>query len=202
MSKMDILEAKNGKGKRMLPKLLAGVADLKKIILAFLIFILIIGFVYADAEEFAEAKKLIDAKTPCSSLNEKQLEYIGDYLMEQMHPGEAHKVMDKMMGGEGSESLRLIHIAMAKRIYCNDASSAANYGMMGYGMMGSGFGKNDYGGMMNMMWGSNFGYGMMGSGYGYWGLLNFLSFVLVIGLIILVYLWIIKLWKQINKKER
>jgi len=74
--------------------------------------------------------------------------------------------------------------------------------MMGYGMMGSGFGKNDYGGMMNMMWGSNFGYGMMGSGYGYWGLLNFLSFVLVIGLIILVYLWIIKLWKQINKKER
>lgn len=155
------------------------------------------SFVLADAEEFAEAKKLIDAKTQCSSLNEKQLEVIGDYLMEQMHPGEAHEVMDKMMGGEGSESLRLMHIGIAKRLYCNDASGAANYGMMGM-MFGKGI---NYGGMRNMM-GYNFGYGMMGSGYGYWGLLNFLYLVLVIGLVILVYLWIIKLWKQISKKEK
>ena len=170
-----------------------GVVNLKNAIIYFLILIFSIGIVYADMEDFAEAKKLIDAKTPCSKLTENQLEILGDYFMEQMHPGESHNVMDKMMGGEGSESLRQMHIAIAKRIYCNDISGMVNYGMMGMMM--------DYGGMRNMM-GYNFGYGMMGSGYGYWVLLNFLSLVLIIGLIILVYLWIIKLWKQISKKEK
>ena len=174
-----------------------------------LVFVLSIGIVYADAEEFAEAKKIIDAKTPCSKLTENELEMIGDYLMEQMHPGEAHEAMDKMMGGEGSESLRLVHIAMAKRLYCNDASGSANYGMMGYGMMGMGSGQGMVGsiyrgGMANMMMGNGLmGYGMTGSGYGfgYWSFLNFLSLVLVIGLITLVYLWIIKLWKEVFKKK-
>lgn len=172
---------------------------MKKILVYLMMFIFSISFVFAGSMEFDEAKKLIEAKTPCSKLTENQLEILGDYLMEQMHPGEAHEAMDKMMGGEGSESLRQMHIAMAKRIYCNDVSGMVNYGMMG--MMG-------YGGMRNMMAG-NFGYGMMGypsygmmGGYGYWGLLNFLSLVLVIGLIILVYLWIVKLWKQISKKEK
>ena len=123
--------------------------------------------------------------------------------MEQLHPGQAHEVMDKMMGGEGSESLRLMHTAIAKRLYCNDISDAVNYGMMGYGMMGAGFGTN-YGGMMNMM-GGNFGYGMMGNygyGLGYLGFINFLSIVLLVGLIILVYLWIMKLWKDVFKKGK
>ncbi len=177
-----------------------GVVNLKKISLYFLIFILSAGFIYADAEDFTEAKKLIDAKTPCSKLTENQLEIIGDYLMEQIHPGEAHELMDKMMGGEGSESLKLMHIAMAKRIYCNDIGDAVNYGMMGYGMMGAG--KLKYGGMMNMMLGSNLGYGTMGQSYGYWGFLNFLSIVLVVGLVILVYLWIMKLWKDVFRKSK
>lgn len=164
-----------------------------------------ISFVLADAEEFAEAKKLIDAKTPCSSLNENQLEIIGDYLMEQIHPGEAHELMDRMMGGEGSESLRLMHIAMAKRLYCSDLSNSVNYGMMGTGLRA---GKN-YGGMMGMMGGSfgygmmgNLGYGMMGQSYGYWSFINLLSLVLLIGLIILVYLWIAKLWKEVRRKSK
>lgn len=167
----------------------------------FLALVFSIGIVFADAEDFAEAKKLIDAKTPCSKLSENQLEILGDYLMEQIHPVQTHELMDKMMGGEGSESLRLMHIAMAKRLYCNDISGMINYGMIGYGIMG-GFGKGtNYGGMMNMM-GGNFGYGMMGQSYGYWGFLNFLSLVLVIGLIILVYLWIAKLWKEVFKKSK
>lgn len=177
---------------------------MKKYFIYFLILIFSIGIVYADAEEFAEAKKIIDAKTPCSKLTENQLEILGDYLMEQIHPGQAHELMDRMMGGEGSESLRLMHIAMAKRLYCNDVSDAVNYGMMGYGMM-SGFGRTNYGGMMNMMMGSNFGYGMMGNygyGLGYWSFLNFLSLVLVIGLIVLVYLWIMKLWKDVFRKAK
>ena len=175
---------------------------MKKTLLYLLILIFSIGIVYADMEDFTEAKKLIDAKTPCSKLTENQLEILGDYLMEQMHPGESHKVMDKMMGGEGSESLRQMHIAMAKRIYCNDISGMVNYGMMGYGMMGSGLGRGtNYGGMMGMM-GGNFGYGMMGGyGFGYSGFVSFLYLVLLIGLIVLVYLWVIKLWKEIQKQK-
>jgi len=48
------------------------VADIKKTSIYFLLFVLSIGFVFADAEEFAEAKKLIDAKTPCSKLTEER----------------------------------------------------------------------------------------------------------------------------------
>lgn len=178
---------------------------MKKIFVYFLVLILSLGIVYSDADDFTEAKKIIDAKTPCNKLTENQLEILGDYLMEQIHPGQAHEIMDKMMGGEGSESLRLMHIAMAKRLYCNDVSDAVNYGMMGYGMMGTGFKRGtNYGGMMNMMMG-NYGYGMMGNygyglGYGYF--INLLSLILVIGLIILVYLWIMKLWKDVFKKSK
>mgnify|MGYP001581849415 CR=1 FL=1 len=148
------------------------VIKMKKTLIYFLMFVLSIGIVFADTEDFAEAKKIIDAKTPCNKLTENQFEVIGDYLMEQMHPGEAHEVMDKMIGGEGSESLRQMHISIAKRIYCNDLSGTINYGMMG-----------------------NYG-------YGYWTLINFLSLVLAIGIIILVYLWIMKLWKELFKRAK
>src|SRR3989338_4638663 len=89
----------------------------KNLVLYFIIALLSIGIVFSQSDEeiFKEAKQLIDAKTPCNELTEDQLEHIGDYLMEQIHPGEAHEVMDKMMGGEGSESLKFMHIAMAKR---------------------------------------------------------------------------------------
>jgi len=180
---------------------------MKKTLIYFLLFVFSIGIVYAQTDEFAEAKKLIDAKTPCGKLTEKQFEIIGDYLMEQIHPGQAHEAMDRMMGGEGSESLRLMHIAMAKRMYCNNISDAVNYGMMG------GFGRTNYGGMTDMMGGTFFGsnmmgygsgYGMMGNygyGFGYWSFINFLSIVLLLGLIILVYLWIMKLWRDVFKKQ-
>ncbi|MBI2654347.1 hypothetical protein HYX02_06085 [Candidatus Woesearchaeota archaeon] len=181
----------------------------KNIVLYLIIALLSIGIAFAHSDEmgFADAKQIIENKVPCSQLTEDQLEHMGDYYMEQMHPGEAHELMDKMMGGEGSESLRQVHITMAKSIYCNDTSGMANYGMMG--MMGNGMMS---GGMMNMMgsnmmgsgganmMGTNFGYGMMGS-YGYLGFLNVLSLVLAIGLIILVYLWIIKLWREMPKKK-
>src|SRR3989338_8490759 len=100
-------------------------------ILPFLAVLLIaffsISFAAADAGEFEEAKAIIDANTSCSALTEAQLEIIGDYYMEQMHPGEAHELMHKMMGGEDSETVKAMHINMAKSIYCGET----NQGMMG-----------------------------------------------------------------------
>ncbi len=118
----------------------------------------------AQSGEFDEAKKLIESKAPCDQLNETQLEKMGDYYMEQMHPGELHEIMDERMGGEGSDSLRLAHISMAKAFYCGDNTA------MGGGMMGSGYGMMSSGGMMNMMgnYGGNYGYGVMG-GSGFFG---------------------------------
>ena len=168
----------------------------KTFTLYFLIALLSVGIVFSHAEEdFEEAKQIIESKIPCSQLTEDQLEHIGDYYMEQMHPGEAHELMDEMMGGEGSESLRQMHIALAKRLYCNDASGMINYGMMGM-MMG--------GGMMNMAGSNMMGYGTMGNfgyGTGYGTFVNLLSLLLTIGLVVLVYLWIIKLWKDLSKKR-
>ena len=50
--------------------------------------------------------------------------------------------------------------------------------------------------IFNMM-----GYGMM-DGYGYYGFTGFLLSLLLIGLVILVYLWVIKLWKQTFAKGK
>jgi len=129
-----------------------------------------ISLVYAQEHNFAETKQLIDSGISCDKLSDEQLEAMGDYYMEQIHPGEAHELMDNMMGGEGSESLKQVHINMAKRLYCNGDV------YIGYGMMGSG-------GMMNMM-----SRGMMGgypanydySNYGYWNIFWILLFAAVI----------------------
>ncbi|MBI2668801.1 hypothetical protein HYX14_03080 [Candidatus Woesearchaeota archaeon] len=144
----------------------------------------------ALAHEDVDAKTLIDSNVPCDQLDDDQLESMGDYYMEQIHPGEAHKLMDNMMGGEGSASLAQMHILMAKRLYCNEATGSS-------GMMG--------GGMMNMM--GNFGmmgssgYGMMGSGW-FWGLNGLLYTLLLIGLVVLVYIWIVKVWRSLNAKKK
>jgi len=153
---------------------------MKKAILILVIFWLSIAIVLAQEShdsEIEEGKKLMESKISCDKLSNEQLEAIGDYYMEQMHPGEAHEIMDNMMGGEGSESLKQVHINMAKRLYCNENV------YIGYGMMGSG-------GMMNMM-----GRGMVGSypasydysNYGYWNIFWILLFAAVIFLIV----WII-----------
>ena len=86
-----------------------------------------------------KAKLIIDSNVPCENLTREDLEIIGDYYMEQMHPGEQHEMMDAMMGGEGSESLKNAHIAMAERIYC--ARVSPNYTMSSGGFnMGPGMG--------------------------------------------------------------
>ncbi len=159
---------------------------MKKLVWFLFAMLIIIGMVYGHGEdEFDEAKQLIKDKVLCAELTEEQLEMIGDYYMEQMHPGEAHEAMDKMMGGEGSESLKQTHIAMARRLYCNeDADGMMN--MMNSRMMG-------YGRMIPMT-------GSLGYGFGYWNFINILYAVLLIGITILVYFWIIKLRKETKKR--
>ena len=180
-------------------------------LLSFLVIFLIASLGFSAAmtqQEIQAAKKLIDTKASCSNLSDEQLELIGDYEMELMHPGQAHDTMEQMMGGEGSESLRLMHISMAERIHCKEPNAAVNFGMMGYGMMGSRgsmMGGNimnnngmigGYGGMMN-------GYGMMGNyGSGYWSFSYVLYILLLLGLIVLVLLGIVKLWKDINRPHK
>ena len=167
---------------------------MKKILLMAIITITllstIVAIVTAHEINITEAKKIIDSEINCSKLDEGELEAIGEYYMEQIHPGEAHELMDKMMGGEDSESLRKMHINMAKTIYCNES-----------GMMGSG----EMMGMMNMMDGGMMGSGEMmgnsGSGFNSWNFINILYAILLVGLIVLVSFFIIKLWKNINKQK-
>ena len=164
---------------------------MKKILLLIvgMVLLLNINSVFAHEHNFAETKRLIDSGISCDELTDEQLEAIGEYYMEQMHPGEAHEMMDQMMGGEGSDSLKQMHITMAKRLHCNEDINGMMYSG---GMMG----------MMNMMGGQLPQANVMGNwGYfGYWNFLNILYVVLLIGLIVLVYLWIVKLWKNMNNK--
>lgn len=120
-----------------------------------------------------EAKNLIDQKIKCSELSPDQLEKIGDYYMELMAPGQGHEVMDQMMGDQGSDSLRQMHILMARRWYCGDQVGMGMMGMM-VGNYGPGTlnwnggadgqpGTQAQGAMMGYEWGSNMMYGF---GYG------------------------------------
>src|SRR3989338_8346196 len=108
---------------------------MRKACIIFAILVAFVGFA-AAAEDFSEGRQLVESKADCSTLSDSQLEAIGEYLMEQMHPGAAHERMDAMMGGEGSESLRNAHIQMAQVIYCGRTDVSLTYGgMMGMGMM-------------------------------------------------------------------
>ena len=149
-------------------------------------------------EDFEIAEQLMKDKVACDQLTDEQLEGIGDFIMEQMHPGELHEQMDAMMGGEGSESLTQMHIAMAKRLYCHEAN--ATYGMMGNnsmigGMMGAMMGGQ---GMMAGQQGGKtmMGYGSYGMSYGYgigWGLLNLIYLALAAFVVGIIFWWTKKL---------
>ena len=118
---------------------------MKKIftILIFSMLLLNISLASAHEHNFAESKQLIDSGISCDKLTDEQLEAMGDYYMEQMHPGEAHEMMDQMMGGEGSDSLKQVHIQMAKRLYCTEDVG---------GMMGNYPAYYGYNNFWNVLW--------------------------------------------------
>ena len=161
---------------------------MKKTKFLLFIFVLLIlsSSVFAN-ENFSDAKNLVDSKISCDELSSDQLELIGDYYMEQMHPGETHELMDDMMGGEGSESLKQTHIRMAKSLYCGE-----NNGMMGSNMM-NGEGTN--------MMGYSNGYGMMGSGYFGWTLWSLIYVAITAFVFGLIFWWTYKII-IVNKKKK
>src|SRR3989338_127984 len=129
------------------------VAQMKMI--AVLVFLMMavapMAVAHITEEEITEVKAILEAKTACSALSDEQLELMGEYFMEQMHPGELHELMHERMGlVEGTEEEEQFHINMAKNWYCGDGT-----GMMGRGMMfNTKIGDTSQGG--NMMYGSGY----------------------------------------------
>jgi hypothetical protein len=93
--------------------------------------------------EILQTQKVEDkSEISCAQVTDEQFEELGDAYMELIHPGEAHKVMDAMMGGEGSTSLRQAHINMGRSslgCWSDYRSGTVFMPMSGYGMM-NGFG--------------------------------------------------------------
>ncbi len=144
---------------------------MRKILAVSLALFLSLSFVLSHGN-FNETKELIESGISCNKLSEEQLDEIGDYYMEQMHPGKQHEMMHQMMGGEDSETTRLMHINMAKSIYCKE-----NTGMMG--MMGN-YGSYNYS----------------------WNIYSILFLILLLGLAIIVILIIIKLLNDLTQGKR
>ena len=183
---------------------------MKKIMLVFGIFLLSISLVLANGDhqtEIEEGKKLVDRGISCDKLTDEQLEAIGEYYMEQMHPGESHEAMHEMMGiEEGTEYHEQFHVNIAKMMYCGESGNMMGGGMMGsggmMGMMPMMMNMMMGGGMMNMMMRNN----MMSSGtiggnsayYDYNNLLSIFSSVFLIAFIFLI-IWLV--YKFTKKQE-
>ncbi len=130
-----------------------------------------------------------------SKVSDDDWERLGDAVMEVQHPGQAHEAMDRMMGGEGSESLRQMHINMGKAYL----GYGGNYGpgmMGGGGMMGNWNNNSSLrgGGFPMMGFGSMMGYGGNAGVYGILGSVTWIA--LIVFLVAGAYYFI----KQAGKK--
>lgn len=147
---------------------------------------------FADSEQNKSVNTILDSirqsqkidknsDIDCGKIANEQFEELGDAVMNVMHPDEdQHRLMDQMMGGEGSESLEAMHIAMGRKyLGCWSGDFQNVYGMMGgAGMMNGNIFNGS--GMMG-----NFGY-MMGSGW----LTMVLFWIVLIASIVLFLKWI------------
>jgi len=175
---------------------------MKTIILVFGMLLISIFLVSANGDHQAvagEGKKLVDSGIGCDKLTNEQLETIGEYFMEQMHPGKQHEAMHEMMGiKEGTEYHKQFHANIAQMMYCGEG------GMMGDGMMNGGMMGGNMMGMMNMMGGNMMGSGMMGNYpayYGYNSFWNILWLVFLIGVIALIIWLVYKFTKKGKESE-
>lgn len=158
---------------------------------------------HSHESEIKEGKNLVESKVSCEQLTDEQLEAVGEYLMEQMHPGESHEAMHKMMGmEEGTEYHKQFHIDMAKMRYCGE-----NQGMMRMPMMNMmrGGGNSMLAPLrsftgMGMMGGNNWG---MGMGWNWFGWIFMILFwlIIIVGIIALIR-WLINQSKPKTKEKR
>lgn len=140
------------------------------------------------ADEIEQGRLLVENNAECGSLTDEQLESIGEYVMEQMHPGESHNFVHERMGlEEGTKEHETFHINFARRFYCGENVA----GMMGFA------GQNLRGGNM-MDFGT--GYGMMGTLFFGTGLL-WLVYVALAGFIVSVIFWSVYRWIVDAKKN-
>ena len=143
-----------------------------------------------------EQNKEID----CNKVTDEQLEELGEAVMSIMQPNEKqHQLMDQMMGGEGSESLKSMHIIMGQNyLGCfnedfNGLGFMGRMGMMG-GIMGSMMGTSI---LENSLLDNNFMMGNLGFS-NFWGM----GSITMILLWILIVLAIIALLKLIFKQNK
>jgi uncharacterized membrane protein len=136
-----------------------------------------------------------DQEIDCDKVTDAQYEELGEAWMDVMVPNERqHEMMDRMMGGEGSESLAIAHRRMGARYL---GCLAGSYGgMMGPGMMGGYGGGMMYGGHLygggtgdppGPGYGGHMMYGYDGGGWMHsWGgsLVGWLILLAIAGLII------------------
>lgn len=128
----------------------------------------------------------------CNKVTGEQFEELGEGVMSVMHPDEReHEMMDQMIGGEGSESLKSMHILMGKR-YLECVS----------GIMGTMPMMQMMGGGSNSMMGNMMGWNSLGVGTG-WAWLSWIFVILFWILIILAIVALIKwLIDQINGRVK
>ena len=159
---------------------------MKKIFYIIMVLVLALGVVADDM--IAQGQAIVQQGLSCDKLSDDQLQSVGEYLMEQMHPGPAHDAMDKMMGlDQNPTEDKAFHVRLAQSMYCGQGGMMGGNG--GYGMM------SGYRGMM----GGNGGYGMMGW-TGSTPVMGILWLVILVGLAILVWLWVIKLIRETRRK--
>lgn len=184
-------------------------------ILLAITFSMLPGFVLADTGHSLSIKDVLaeiresqgvetDSDIECNKVTDEQFEKLGETYMSLMHPDEQeHELMDKMMGGEGSESLKAMHIMMGQNyLGCSNYSlSSSMMGVMpstvknpedsqekrdGYPVMGGMMGFNNYWMSSVWMW---FGWIFM-----------ILIFVLVLVAIIALVRWLLSQQRQVCKK--
>jgi len=141
----------------------------------------------------------------CTKVSNDEFEQLGDAVMDRMiGNSQLHARMDAMMGGEGSQSLTNMHIAMgANWLGCaTNLQGAAGAGMMGGGfggMMGGNYFNGYMGNMMSNMMG--YYYPAYYSSYGdllIWTLIGWVLFVVMF--IVSIFLWTGRI--EIKKKRK